>query len=405
MNHWLVNPTNLEECNLALFDQMERLLEAGKMNARNVTGCDGILFYGIAGNDQTTWSPEGGLWTGAAAWMAQHFWTHYEYTLDRDFLAHRAYPFTKQVGLFYKDWLVKNQEGKYVTGFSFSPENAPPNGFVNNVHSFVDTATVREVMRHLLEGGRILDIDHDLWPVWQDLHDNVLPYQIAESGALKEWPAPLEEQPNHRHFSHLYPFFPGDELTRESTPRLFAAAHKALLLREAGSPAWIYFSYAIAACMHARFGEGDEALRNLREMMRTGTLPNLISWLFLSQYRLMQTDGGLVATCAIAEMLLQSHEGFIRLLPALPSQWPNGRFKGLCARGAFTADAAWTQGRITQASIRSLKGAPCRVFNSRPWKTVKVACQGHTIAHTLAPKLNTIEFATEPGKTYVLEFA
>jgi len=108
MNHWLVNPTNLDECNPALFHQMEHFIESGKLNARNVAGCDGILFYGLGGGDGMIWSPEGGFWAGAAAWIAQHYWTHYEFTLDRDFLAGQAYPFIKQVGLFYRDWLVKN---------------------------------------------------------------------------------------------------------------------------------------------------------------------------------------------------------------------------------------------------------------------------------------------------------
>jgi alpha-L-fucosidase 2 len=403
MNHWLVNPTNLDECNLALFKQMQRFVEPGKLNARNVAGCDGILFYGLAGGDGMIWSPEGGFWTGAAAWMAQHYWTHYEFTLDRDFLAAQAYPFIKQVGLFYRGWLVKNQVGKYVSGLSFSPENTPPNGFVNNVHCTMDTAMVREVMRHLIEAGQILDVDHELRPVWQDLHDNVLPYPVSDSGVLKEWPAPLEERTNHRHFSHLYPLFPGDEFTPETTPDLCSAARKAILLRERGRRAWIYLSYSYAACFHARLGEGDLALENLRDLARQSTLSNLLPWFYPTDYQLMQVDAGLAATAAIAEMLLQSHQGWLRLLPALPAQWPTGHFKGLKARGAFVVDLVWKDRVVREASIRSLKGHPCRVRNSTGFTSVRVMCEERQIPYQRG-SANSIDFPTEPGKTYALKF-
>jgi alpha-L-fucosidase 2 len=401
MNHWLVNSTNLDECNVALFKQMERFVESGKMNAKNVAGCDGILFYGLGGGDGMIWSSEGGFWTGAAAWMAQHYWTHYEFTLDRDFLAAQAYPFIKQVGLFYRDWLVKNQDGKYVTGLSFSPENTPSNGFVNNVHCTMDTAMVREVMRHLIEAGRILDIDRELRPVWQDLHDNVLPYQVTDSGVLKEWPAPLEERPNHRHFSHLYPLFPGDEFTPEATPELCSAAREALLLRENGRRAWIYLSYSYAACFHARLGEGDQALENLRDLAQQSTLSNLLTWFYPTDYQLFQVDAGLAASAAIAEMLLQSHQGCIRLLPALPAQWQAGHFKGLKARGAFVVDVVWKDRVVQEASIRSLKGYPCRVRNSTGFTSVRVTCDGKQIPYKRRGA-NSIEFPTETGKTYAL---
>ena len=403
MTHWLANPTNLDECNLALFRQMDRFLESGKLNARNVAGCDGILFYGLGGGDGMIWSPEGGFWTGAAAWIAQHYWTHYEFTLDRDFLAGQAYPFIKQVGSFYRDWLVKNQDGNYVSGFSFSPENTPPNGFANNAHSTMDTAMVREVMRHLLAASRILDVDQELRPAWQELHDKVLPYPISEAGVLKEWPVPLEEEPNHRHFSHLYPLFPGDEFSRETTPDLCSAAHKALSLREAGRGAWIYWSYPYAACFHARLGEGDEALENLRNLAQESALPNLLTWFYPTDYRLSQVDAALGATAAIAEMLLQSQQGYLRLLPALPTQWHTGSFKGLKARGAFVVDVAWKDHAVTRVSIRSLKGHSCRVRNSRSFRTVKVLCSGKEIPHQRS-SFNSIEFETEVAKTYALEF-
>ncbi|MCL5098348.1 MAG: glycoside hydrolase family 95 protein [Candidatus Omnitrophica bacterium] len=403
MNHWLCNPANLDECNLPLFKQMEFFIPQGKMIARRMLGCDGILYYGVGGGDGMNWSAEGGFWCGAAPWISEHFWEHYEFTLDRTFLAKHAYPFLKQVGLFYKSWLVKNKDGKYVTGFSFSPENVPPNGFVNNVHCTMDTAQVREVMSHLLEAGKLLNVDRSLWPIWQELHDQVLPYPISDDGALKEWPSPIQEQPAHRHFSHLLPLFPGDEFTRDGTPELFEAARKALLLRETGRDAWVSWSYPYAACFYARLGEGDNALKNLHELARKNTVNNLLICYPIG-YRLFQIEANFGAVAAVAEMLLQSHEGFIRLLPALPNQWSTGRYRGLKARSAFEVDCAWQDGKVTEASIKSLKGTLCKLRNSRPWKSARVTCGGQKVEFDLESNTGTISFPTRPGNTYRLVF-
>lgn len=416
MNHWLANPTNLDECNTALFRQMEQFVEQGRKTAENIAGCSGILFYTIAGGDGMTWTQQGGAWTGAAGWIAQHFWTHYEFTQDREFLANHAYPFLKQVGLFYRDFLVKNNCGNYVTALSHSPENTPPNGHVNNVHCTMDTAIVRELMRHLLEAGKILGVDQELWPVWQDLHDNVLPYPVSESGVLKEWPAPLEEQPQHRHYSHLYPLFPGDEFTPEATPALFAAARGAVDLREAqGRSANFGWSYPYLACFHARLGEGEKALDSLHCMARSVTADNLLTcatewrgqgltgvWEF-NVPRLFQIEAGLGASAGMAEMLLQSHQGCIRLLPALPAKWKTGQFRGLKARGAFVVDAAWEDGVVREATVESLKGAVCNVRNCTPWKSVTVS-SGQSVEFTVDAQSKVIRFATQAGCRYSIRF-
>ncbi len=402
MNHWMVNPTNLDECNLALFRQLELIIEQGRRNARQMTGCRGILFYGLIGGDANIWCAEGGFWTGAAAWLAQHYWTHYEYTLDREFLAEKVYPYLKEVGLFYKDFLIKNEDGKYITGFSFSPENVPPNGFVNNIHNTMDTALVREVTRHLLEACRILGVDQDLWPLWQDLHDNILPYPVTAEGLLKEWPDPLQEQPAHRHFSHLYPLFPGDEFSREGTPELYEAARKAVQLREENRSAYASWSFPYMACFYARLGQGDQALGNLADLARQNTVINLLTWYNVGT-RLFQIEAGFGATDAIAEMLLQSQQGLIRLLPALPAAWPAGSIKGLKARGAFEVDITWKNGKIIQAAIKSLKGSPCRILCGTAWQGLSITSEA-PVEYQLDKKTNIIQFDTQPNQNYVLMF-
>jgi alpha-L-fucosidase 2 len=175
------------------------------------------------------------------------------------------------------------------------------------------------------------------------------------------------------------------------------------LLRETGRRAWIYLSYSYAACFHARLGEGDQALGNLRDLAQQSTLSNLLTWFYPTDYQLFQVDAGLAATAAIAEMLLQSHQGCLRLLPALPAQWQSGHFKGLKARGAFVVDLVWKDRVVREASIRSLNGYPCRVRNGRGVKLVRVTCEGRQIPHQRGIA-NSIEFPTEAGKTYALKF-
>ena len=417
MNNWLNNPTNLDECNLALFKQCENFLEYGKTIARKITGCEGILFYTIAGGDGMMWTSQGSMWTGAAGWIAQHFWTHYEFTRDEEFLRDRAYPFLKQVGLFYKDFVVKNKQGKYVTGISHSPENVPPNGDVMNEHCTMDTALIREVMRNLLEAGKILNCDRDLWPTWQDIHDNVLEYPISDSGELKEWPMPLDENPNHRHFSHLYPLFPGDEIRSDSTPKLFDAARKAVYLREKGGYSHNFgWSYSYLACFHARLGEGEMALKNLNLLAQSVTLDNLltlgtdwrdrgltVNWKFNTP-KLFQIEAALGATAAIAEMLLQSHADLIRLLPALPSDWSCGSFQGLKARGAFVLDIDWENHRVKRVKINSLKGCLCKIICCTDWNVVQLSSDDMA-EQKAKPDSGEIIFATKINQIYTLQFS
>jgi alpha-L-fucosidase 2 len=310
----------------------------------------------------------------------------------------------KEVGLFFKSWLIKDNSGKYVTGFSYSPENMPPNGFGNNIHCTMDTAVVREVTSNLLKAGKILNIDQAYWPVWQDLHDNVLPYPVSCNGELKEWPIPFEEQPAHRHFSHLYPLFPGTEFTRESTPELFDAACKALQLRETvGERGLIFWSYPYIACFHARMGEGDKALKNLHKLAGKCSEKNLLPY-HNYYYRLFQIEALFGAVAATAEMLVQSHEGFIRLLPALPEQWLSGHYRGLKARGAFEIDCSWMDGKLTEAVIKSHRGGVCKLRNSRPWKSLKIFCGEMETAYEIDEKTRTVSFPTQPENVFKLIF-
>jgi len=277
----------------------------------------------------------------------------------------------------------------------------------------MDTAMVREVMRHTLQASQILSADPELRPVWQDLHDHILPYPIASTGELKEWPEPLQESPEHRHFSHLYPMFPGDEFTFEETPGLMEAARKAVFLRESvGRGANFGWSYAYLSTMYARLGERKLAHETLHCLARSVMLGNLLSvacdmhggnltapWYFNVPI-LFQLEAGLGATNAIAEMLLQSQGNILRLLPALPDDWPEGIVKGLKGRGAFVMDIAWKGGTLQEARVTSLRGSTCRVKSSTSSRPVNVTCEGKKVNVNI--KNGMTEFSTEPGKTYFL---
>lgn len=422
MCHYLVNVVNLDECHLALFRQAELLLDEARLLARNLAGSDGILYHWIAGGDgmlpgsfRVEGRDYGGLWLSGAAWIAHHYWDHYEFTGDRDFLVRRAYPFMKLAGRFYADFLVKAADGGYVAGLSHSLEHRPPNGHWLNIHCTMDTAMVRELTRHLLEAGRILEVDRELWPIWRDLHDHILPYPISREGVLKEWPEPLAEDPAHGLFSHLYALYPSDEIS-DAVPELLAAARKAVYLRQSAGLAHNYgHSYPMLAAFHARLGEGDAALENLHRMARSVTFDNLLTALCefgaegltvhfkFNVPRLYQVDAALVATAAMAEMLLQSHGGVIRLLPALPAKWPAGRFKGLKARGAFEVEVDWRDGRLIRAVVRSLKENSCKLRCCTPWESFQVTSGGEDVPYTLNGDA-TIGFATRAGHDYELRF-
>ena len=315
---------------------------------------------------------------------------------------------------------MKNKQGYYVTGLGWSPENMPLNGTWILEHVTMDTALVREVMRHLLEGGKILKVDQDLWPVWQDLHDNVLPYPVNIKGVLKEWPEPYWERPDHRHFSHLYPLFPGDEFTWETTPKLTRAAEKAIGLRERGGH-WLAWSRPWAALIHSRLGDGDSALIHLlqkfygsniltpagppwseEEIISSSTEP--IQRTRSLQRQWFQIEALLGASAAVSEMLLQSHGYIIRLLPALPEKWSEGQFRGLKARGAFVVDAQWSDAKLTQTRITSLKGRECVLQKGTPWQDCEVRCEGKLVLVTQESPNGLIRFETEENHVYLVVF-
>ncbi len=403
MNYWPAEVCNLSECTGPLFDYLDRCVPAGRTAARNLYGCRGI-FIPLT-ND--TWArclkvePGWDEWTAAAAWLAQHYWWHWEFSGDEDFLRKRAYPFMKEVALFYEDYLVPDprkaspHKGRLVTVPSQSPENRFKGGIGPVslcIGASMDFQVIHDVMTHLLAGSKILKLDADRRAKWEEILKRIPPPQVGRHGQLQEWLADYEEtEPQHRHLSHLFALFPGDQITLRGTPRLVKAAKTSLWRRiDAGTKKdpWRHappggWRGAWYISLLARLQCAEEAHQMVVGQLR-GTSASL-----LNGRKLFQIDGNFGYTAGVAEMLLQSQGpsttsgqvGEVHLLPALPSAWPTGHIKGLRARGGFEVDIAWKEGRLTAATIRSNLGRPCKVRY----------------------KKKTVDIKTKAGKSYELD--
>ena len=413
MNYWLAENGNLTECTDPLFDYVERMIPAGRVAAQRLYGCRGVWFP--LGSDPAAkclktggnWSE----WTGAAAWLAQHFWWHWEYTGDKEFLRKRVYPLHKEIAAFYHDYLVKDARpdspyfGKLVTVPSQSPENSFHGGLKPVsycIGATMDFELIQEVFSHLIETSKILDTDAEKRLGWQSVLDHIPPLQIGKHGQLQEWLEDHEEaEVNHRHISHLYGLFPGDQITLEETPEFAQAARTSLLRRL--TPASAISSWPAArawyACCWARLREGNPAYELLRGNLSNDVYikRNLLS--VINQADLFQIDGNLAGPAAMAEMLLQSHNQVIRLLPALPDAWPTGHIKGFRARGGFEVDITWRNGKLTKARIHSDLGLVCRIACATP---VLVRYNGKVIA-TREITARVCEFDTRPGHSYLVQ--
>jgi alpha-L-fucosidase 2 len=448
MNYWPAENTNLSECHQPLFNFMKELAVNGAVTAKVNYGIEGGW---TAHHNSDIWaktSPPGGkgwndpsaqprwsCWPMAGGWFSTHLWEHYLYTGNFSFLKDTAYPLMRGAANFLLQWLVMDPVSGYlVTNPSTSPENTIKiNGkeYQLTMASTMDMSIIRELFTATIKAGKVLGTDAVFVRSLENAKEKLYPYHIGQYGQLQEWFKDWDDpKDKHRHLSHLFGLYPGSQITVSETPDLAAAAKKSLFFRGDVSTGW---SMAWKVNWWARLRDGDHAYKILSDaftyidpraqratMGGGGTYPNLFD-----AHPPFQIDGNFGATAGITEMLMQSHEGYIFLLPALPNVWKQGAISGIKARGNFTINLDWEKNKLKKASIYSGLGGPCRIHTLQPVKVMEtnakvatgtvsnsllmhygqVSYQNNTkegLPEVSRVKGYTLDFNTEKGKSYTI---
>ena len=408
MNYWPAEVCNLSECHEPLFDFVEKLVEPGRKTAQISYGCRGFIvhFTTNAWHQTELGSPQGiYMWHGAPGWLSRHFWEHYQFTGDVNFLLQRAWPVMKAASEFYMDYMVEDpKSGQLMAGPASSPENSykTPDGARASVdiNPAMSIEIIRDTLSNTVRAGEILRIEPEFCDRATFAMNRMTPLKVGKYGQIQEWSQDFDEvEPGHRHMSQLYALHPATEITPRRTPDLAAAARATIERRLANGGGHTGWSRAWIINFWARLAEGEKAYEHVLALLRNSTLSNLFD-----THPPFQIDGNFGGTAGIAEMLLQSHGAEIQLLPALPKAWPDGRARGLRARGGVEVDVVWSGGKPVEVALDALRDGDHRISFPSGTRVTKIRAGGKNLPLSIEPD-GVLKLLVKPGVGYRISFA